>query len=219
MTTELVLGLVGLALLDSINTSTLFLVMVILLMGRRPVASGVAYTIGATLSFFGLALGLYFGASAAEANISDAARWIRRGTFALLALWLLSLAYKRLRDRPRKPFTLPGWFRPVTALPIGVAATIADLPNAFPLFIAVERLVSAEVGSEPGVLAWVGYTVVYAAPIVVVLILGATQGERARRVMRRVTDRLLTGVARRSLPLVAAFTAAGLASAALVAVV
>ena len=219
MTTELVLGLVGLALLDSVNTSTLFLVMVILLMARRPVASGVAYTVGATLSFFGLALALYFGASAAQASISDAASWIRRATFALLALWLLSLAYKRLRDRPRKAFTLPGWFRPVTALPIGVAATVADLPNAFPLFVAVERLVSAAVGSELGVLTWIGYTLVYAAPIVVVLILGATQGERARRVMRRVTDRFLTGVARRSLPLAALLALAALGSAALVAVV
>jgi hypothetical protein len=219
MTTELVLGLIGLALLDSVNTSTLFLVMVILLMARRPVASGVAYTIGAALSFLGLAIGLYFGASAAEARISDAAGWIRRGTFALLALWFLHLAYKRLRDRPRKAFTLPGWFRPTTALPVGIAATVADLPNAFPLFIAVERLVAAAVSWELGVLAWLGYALVYAAPTVAVLILGVTQGDRARAAMRRITDRFLTGVARRSLPLVAAFTVAGLASAALVPVV
>jgi len=213
MSAGLVGALIGLALLDSINTSTLFLVMVVLLTARRPVASAVAYAVGAVSAFFGLAIGLYAGASAAEAIICGLAQWLRRGTFALFALWLLYLGFKRLRDRPRKPFVLPVWFSPLTAVLIGVAATVADLPNAFPLFIAIERLTSAPIDWPTAVVALVGYVVVYALPIAIVIGLGVWKGAQARAVMQRVTDRFLSGTARRSLPLAAGFAAAAVASA------
>ncbi|WP_157973766.1 GAP family protein [Desertihabitans aurantiacus] len=219
MRSELVIALAGLALLDSLNTSTLFIVMVVLLSARDPVRAGVAYAVGAVLAFLGLAVALYTGASAAEAVVSDMARWLRRGTFALLALWLLFLAYKRLRDRPRKPFLLPGWFSPLTAAPIGVAATVADLPNAFPLFLAVERLVAADLDTHVGVLALCGYTVLYALPVAALLLLGARRGARVRAGMQRITDRFLSGVARRSIPLAVGFTLAATASAAVALVV
>lgn len=100
-------SLTGLALLDAVNTSTLFLVLVILLTARSPNRSAIAYSVGAALSFFGLAVALFLGATAAEAVIGDRARWLRRATFALLAVWLLWLGITRLRDRPRKAFRLP----------------------------------------------------------------------------------------------------------------
>lgn len=213
MSGELVAALAGLALLDSLNTSTLFIVMVVLLAARDPVRAGTAYLAGATLAFLGLAIALYTGASAAEAVVSDVARWLRRGTFSLLALWLLYLAVKRLRDRPRKPFLLPRWFSPLTAVPIGVAATVADLPNAFPLFLAVERIVVADLDRQVAVAALCGYVTVYALPIAALLVLSARQGPRVRAGMQRITDRFLSGVARRSVPLVAGLTLAAVASA------
>ena len=219
MSAELTVVLIGLALLDSVNTSTLFLVLVVLLTARRPVRSAVAYAAGATLSFLGLVIGLYAGAAAAEAVIADLAQWLRRGTFALLALWLLYLAVKRLRDRPRKSFELPAWFSPLTAFPIGIVATVADLPNAFPLFIAIERLTSAPLGWPTALVALCGYVAVYALPIAIVIGWGGWQGDHARTRMRRITDRFLSGTAKRSLPLVAAFTAAGVASATVAAVI
>lgn len=219
MTGDLLATLVGLALLDSVNTSTLFVGMVVLLTARSPVRSASAYATGAGLSFFGLACGLYAGASAAEAVVVDLARWLRRGTLVLLALWLLYLGVKRLRDRPRKPLLLPAWFGPLTAFPIGAAATAADLPNAFPLFIAVERLTSAPIPASVAVLALGGYVVVYALPIAVVIVVGAWKAAQARAVMGRITDRFLSGTAKRSLPLAAGFTAAAVASATLAAVV
>lgn len=211
--------LAGLALLDSLNTSTLFIVMVVLLAARDPVRAGVAYAVGAVLAFLGLAVGLYSGASAAEAVVSDVALWLRRGTFVLLAGWLLVLALRRLRDRPRKPFLLPRWFSPLTAVPIGVLATVADLPNAFPLFVAVERLVAADLDLSTGVVALCGYAVVYALPVAALLVVGARRGARVRARMQRVSDRFLSGVARRSVPLAAGFTLAATASVAVAVVV
>lgn len=210
MDVDLALGLAGLALLDSLNTSTLFMVMVVLLMARRPVATSCGYLVGAAVSFFGIAVGLYFGASAAEHAVADAARWIRRGVFALVALWLFWLAFKRLRDRPRKSFALPAWFGAWSAVPVGAAATIADLPNAFPLLIAIERMVSNQVTAPTAVLAF--YTLIYALPIAATIAVGVIKGEAAREVMRRVTNRFLAGTAKRSIPLTATFALLGAAS-------
>lgn len=218
MTGDLVATLVGLALLDSVNTSTLFVVMVVLLTARSPVRSASAYAVGAAGSFFGLACGLYAGAAAAEAVVADLAGWLRRGTLVLLALWLLYLGFKRLRDRPRKPLLLPAWFGPLTAFPIGALATVADLPNAFPLFIAVERLTSAPIEGPVAVLALAGYVAVYALPIVVVIVIGVAKADQARAAMRRITDHFLSGTAQRSLPLATGFTVAAVASGTLAAV-
>lgn len=219
MSIELAVALAGLALLDAVNTSTSFVVMVILLTARAPGRSAAAYAVAATVSFLGLAVGLYAGASAAETVVGDLARWLRRVTFGLLALWLLHLAYKRLRDRPRRAFVLPSWFTPLSAVPIGVAATIADLPNAFPLLVAVERLTAADLGWATVLPVLVAYVAVYAVPIALVVVLGAWKGGRARAAMKRVTDRFLTGTARRSLPLAASFATAGAASGAVAALV
>lgn len=219
MSVELVAALAGLALLDSLNTSTLFIVMVVLLTARDPVRAGAAYMAGATLAFLGLAIALYTGASAAEAVVSDVARWLRRGIFSLLALWLLYLAFKRLRDRPRKPFLLPQWFSPLTAIPIGIAATVADLPNAFPLFLAIERILAADLDRQLAVAVLCGYTTIYALPIAALLVLGARQGPRVRAGMQRITNRFLSGVARRSIPVAAGLTIAAIAAVAAVALV
>lgn len=208
MSLELTASLTGLALLDSLNASTLFLVMVVLLTARRPVRSASYYALGAAVSFLGLSIGLYAGASAAEAVIADLAQWLRRLTFGLLAVWLVWLGIKRLRDRRRKPLVLPGWFGPLTAVPIGAAATVADLPNAFPLFLAVERLTSSSVDGGTAVVLLCGYVTVYALPIVAVIVIGAWRGRQARAVMQRITDRFLTGTARRNVPLALGFVAA-----------
>ena len=212
MDVDLVVTLVGLALLDAVNTSTLFVVMVILLTARTPSRAAAAAAVAATTSFLALAIALYAGATAAAAVVGDLARWMRRITFALLALWLFHLGFKRLRDRPRRGFVLPGWFTPLTAVPIGVVATLADLPNAFPLLLAVERLTSAGLAWTTAVPVLVVYAAVYAAPIAVLVGLGAWRGERVRGTLRRVTDRFLTGTARRSVPLAVTFAAGGAAA-------
>ena len=46
MTVGLLLTLVGLALLDSVNVSTIWIVVVILLAAKRPAATGWAYAVG-----------------------------------------------------------------------------------------------------------------------------------------------------------------------------
>ncbi len=96
---------------------------------------------------------------------------------------------------------------------------MADLPNAFPLFLAIERILAVDIQRPVALAALCGYTTVYVLPTAVLLVLGARQGPRVRATMQRITDRFLSGVARRSIPIATALTIAGLASAALVALV
>ena len=137
--------------------------------------------------------------------------WVRRIALGLAALLLLVAAVRRLRSRHRRAVTLPAWFGPWTAAPLGVLVTGADLPNAFPYVIAIERLVSAGVPDGQAVAVLAGYALVYCAPCLVLLALGATHGDAVRRRLGGVYERI--GSARtvpRSVP--AALGLAGLAA-------
>lgn len=217
MTAGLVWGLVGLALLDSLNTSTLLVVVVVLLLARRPVLSAWLYLAGAVGSFLLLALGLYLGASGAAAAVAGGTLLVRRVALLLVAVLLGVLAVRRLRERPRRALDLPRWFSPATAAVVGVLATLADLPTAFPLFLAVERLTAAGVERGDGVLAVLGYTAVYALPALVALLVVSVLRERLRPGLARVRDLVGAGPVPRSVP-VAVLLALGALAAAAVAV-
>ena len=68
--------------------------------------------------------------------------------------------------------------------------TAADLPNAFPYLIAIERLVTADVPLATGLWVLAGYAVVYCLPCLVLLAVGTRHGERVRRRLQRVYDRI-----------------------------
>jgi hypothetical protein len=71
-----------------------------------------------------------------------------------------------------------------------VLVTGADLPNAFPYLVAIERLVAAGVPTGAGILVLALYTVVRCLPCLVLLLLGALHGERVGRRLARVYDRI-----------------------------
>jgi len=89
---------------------------------------------------------------------------------------------------------LPAWFRPATAVPFGIVVTAADLPNAFPYFVAIERMVSFDT-SIPAGLSVIGlYAVIYCIPCLVLLVVGLA----ARRRTQARRGRLLSSVRDRS---------------------
>ena len=70
--------------------------------------------------------------------------------------------------------------------------TGADLPNAFPYFIAIERLVSADISTCTALLVLVAYAAVYCLPCLVLLAVGLSHGERVAAVLRACADRFGT---------------------------
>lgn len=190
MSASLLMGLAGLAAIDSLNPATLVAVTLILLGARgRPVLEALGFVLGAFGSVLTVGLVIYLGADAAAASLDGALTWLRRAAFGLAALVLLLSALRALRPRRRSAVGLPTWFNPLTAIGLGIVMTGADLPNAFPYFIAIERLVNAAVSTSVAVLVLVGYAVLYCLPCLVLLALGLSSAKRVQRVLRRLHDR------------------------------
>ena len=191
MTSALLAGIVGLAALDSLNPATIAGVALILLAPLQPrLATALAYVAGAYLAVLAVGVAVYTGADLAADVITGGLVWVRRGALGLAALLLLVAAVRRLRPQQRSAVVLPRWFGPWTAAPVGVLVTAADLPNAFPYLIAIERLVTAEAPFGTGVWVLAGYAVVYCLPCLVLLAVGTLHGERVRRRLQRVYDRI-----------------------------
>ena len=181
MSAALLLTVAGLALLDSLNPATILGVALILVLpGRHPVRAALAYVLGAYLTVLALGAGLYLAADAAAGVLDGGLSWIRRVAFGLAALMLLRSALRRLRPARRAEITLPTWFTPWTALPLGAVVTAADLPNAFPYAIAIERLVSSGITTPQAMLVLAGYALVYCTPCLLLLVAGVAWGERVR---------------------------------------
>ena len=216
MTPALAAGIAGLALLDSLNPATIAGVALILLSPlRRPVASALAYVLGAYAVVLATGTAILLSAGAAASAVSGGLVWIRRIAFAVAALALLVSAVRRLRDRRRGAVELPAWFSPWTAAPIGVLVTGADLPNAFPYLVAIERLVATGVPTDLGILVLAGYAVVYCLPCLVLLLLGTLHGEDVRRRLAGIYDRIgRERTVPRSLPVAAGLTLLAVGAAA-----
>jgi cytochrome c biogenesis protein CcdA len=190
MTWQLGGSIAGLAALDSLNHATLVAITLILLSSRRrPLAEAIGFVIGAFTTVLLIGLALYVGAEAAASAIAGALTWLRRGAFGLAALVLFVSAVRSLRARRRATIGLPNWFTPVTAAGLGVVMTGADLPNAFPYFIAIERLLAADITTPTATLVLAAYALIYCLPCLVLLALGLNRGERVIGALRRLHER------------------------------
>lgn len=211
MTTALLWGIAGLAALDAFNPATIVAVTLVLLAAPRwPGLTAAMVVIGAAMIVFSVGAVLFLTVGAAAGAVGGTVVGLRFLAFGAAAIGLVIAGVRRFKDRPRRPIALPRWFTPATAIPFGILITAADLPNAFPYFIAIERLVSADIGIGQGLLVLAGYTIVYCLPCIVLLIVGLLARRKTREWLDRIVQRFGTGVVRRSLPLALLLIATGL---------
>ncbi|WP_295626609.1 GAP family protein [uncultured Corynebacterium sp.] len=194
------LGLGGLALMDALVTSTIYVTFAILVLARRPAVTSIAYALGQLGSFFVLTLLLYFGASYMAELLDSFTLWVRRVVLVAAAIYFAVLAVRRLKSRPRHGIHLPTWVNPWTAAPFGVMVMLVDLPFSFPMFLAVERL--AETGVEPAgaTLILAAYTLVSSIPTVLLIALGLVYRKRFRNFLWRLISRFDGGYTKPSWP-------------------
>jgi cytochrome c biogenesis protein CcdA len=133
---------------------------------------------------------VYLGADVAADTVGNGLVWLRRIAFTVAAAVLAISGVRRLRDRIRPAVTVPSWANPASAAILGLVMTAADLPNAFPYFIAIERIVNADVGTARSLLIIAGYALVYCLPCLLLLVAGATSGDQVRRRLSSLYDRL-----------------------------
>jgi len=197
----LLVGIAGLALADSLNPATIAVITLILLtVSHRPVGSAITFVLGAMSTVFTLGMVIFLGANAAADAVGEGLIWLRRGVFLIAAIALAVAGLRRFKDRERKGIDLPSWFGVWTAFPLGILVTGADLPNAFPYFIAIERMVAADIDIPVGLFVLAGYALVYCIPCLILLALGLAHGDKVRSRLRKVLDRFSTGTIKRSIP-------------------
>ena len=169
MSTALLGGVLGLALLDALNPATIACVALLLVApSQRPLRTATAFVVGAYVTVLVLGAAVHSGA----AVLGDTTV-VRRVGLSVAAALVLVTAVRRLRHRKRAAVSLPRWIGPWRAVPLGVLVTGADLPNAFPYLVAIERLVAAQVPQGQALLVLAGYAAVYVLPCAL-LVLGAT---------------------------------------------
>ncbi|WP_169580566.1 MULTISPECIES: GAP family protein [Microbacterium] len=202
MTLALLAGIAGLALLDSLNPATIVAVTLILIAApRRPALLAGAAVVGAAITVFTVGAALFLTAGAAASAVEGIVLALRYLAFGAAGVGLIVAGIHRFTERPRQPITLPAWFRPSTAVPFGMVLTAADLPNAFPYFIALERLVSNGTGVGVGLAVIAGYTLIYCLPCLVLLGVGLIARDRVRLRLVRLVDRFSGGTVGRSVPI------------------
>jgi len=190
MSGGLLAGIAGLALLDAFNPATILGVALILLLpGERRSAKAVTFVLGAYATVLLAGAALFLAADAAADALAAGLVWVRRMAFGVAAVSLLLAAARRLRPHRRRAVALPIWLTVPTAAPLGLLVTAADLPNAFPYIIAVERLVSADVDILTALLVLAGYALVYCLPCLLLLAAATLHGDRVRYRIERLHHR------------------------------
>jgi cytochrome c biogenesis protein CcdA len=189
VTAALLAAVAGLALLDALNPATIAGVAALLLAPMaHPVRAAAGFVAGAYLTVLALGAVVYLGADVAAAA-GNGLVWVRRIAFTVAAVALAVTGLRRLRARIRPAVTVPSWVNPLSAAVLGLVMTGADLPNAFPYFIAIERIVDADVGTTRSLAIIAGYALVYCLPCLL-LIAGAARGDRVRRRLGALYERL-----------------------------
>ncbi|MEV4277649.1 GAP family protein [Actinoplanes xinjiangensis] len=191
MTATLLAGIAGLALLDALNPATIAGVALLLLAPMtHPTRAAAGFVAGAYLTVLTLGAVVYIGADVAADTAGNGLIWVRRIAFTVAATALAVTGLRRLRPRIRPAVTVPTWVNPLSAAILGLIMTGADLPNAFPYFIAIERIVNADLGTTTSLTIIAGYALVYCLPCLLLLIAGATRGDRIRHRLGNLYERL-----------------------------
>jgi hypothetical protein len=191
LTAGLLAMIAGLAALDSLNPATIAGVTLILLAPlRRRGLVALAYVAGAYGVVLIAGAALFVGSGELGEAVQGGPAVVRRVALLLAAVILVVSGARRLRTRTRAAVTLPSWFGPWTAVPLGVLVTGADLPNAFPYLVAIERLSAAQVPTGVGIVVLALYALVYCLPCLLLLFAGLTWHTHITSRLQRVYERL-----------------------------
>lgn len=200
VTPEFLFSITGLALLDSLNPATIGTVTLILLAApRRAGFIALSAVVGAAATVFTVGATIFISAGAAAGAVDTVIVGLRFLAFGAAGIYLIVSGAKRFRERERKAIALPAWFSPRTALPFGVLLTAADLPNAFPYFITIERMISRDVDQSAGLLIILGYTLIYCLPCLILLLIGTLSRDMTKKWLERLVGKLGTGPIKKSI--------------------
>ncbi len=181
------------ALAAMLSPTTLFFSVLVLVLGERPLRTGICFYFGALVATLGIGVVAAFvlGNAAADSSPSTPKTWV--AVVDLIAGALLLLYVIRVVRRPANPAKAASMIErmgkvassPVVAI-VGAGAALAN-PGAF-IPIALKDISELDPSATEYIVDWVFFTVVSLLPLLVALVL--------LLVARGWTERLLGGVRR-----------------------
>ena len=186
----MLLGIVGLAIVESLNPSAL-VITIALLSRPKPAPRVLAYVAGIFLVFFALGAAAVFGGK----GVLDFVKELRRRelSYALqlpIGLALLAWAAYSLR-RPSTVHEVSRLSNPPQGSPglvflLGIGVTMVEALTAFPYFGAIALLLDAELPKRESLAALLAFNLCFITPPLVLLWITVTLGRRAPAFLARV---------------------------------
>lgn len=197
MTFELVLGLVGLALVDSTSFSA-FGVPVFLLLSSPtpPIARMLTYLATVVIFFFVLGVAIMIGLDTVLASVANlletrTAAWVQ----LFLGIGLFAMSFRFDSKRSKRGFEAPsipaaGGLKVMIAL--GLTTSVLELATMLPFIAALGLLTAANLPATQWAPLLAGYTVVMVLPPVVMLVASIVARDWFRPHLERVSTWLQT---------------------------
>jgi cytochrome c biogenesis protein CcdA len=186
----MLLGIVGLAIVESLNPSAL-VVTIALLSRPKPAPRVFAYVAGIFLVFFTLGVAAVLGGKGVLEFVKELRK--REISYALqlpIGLALLGWAIVSLRKPPaiHEPSRLsnPPQGSPGLVFLLGVGVTMVEALTAFPYFGAIALLLDAELPRRESVMALVAFNLCFVTPPLLLLWVTSTLGRRAPLFLERM---------------------------------
>jgi cytochrome c biogenesis protein CcdA len=190
VTTGMLLGILGLAILESLNPSAL-VVTIALLSRPNPATRIFAYAAGIFVVFFSLGVAAVLGGDGVLNFFKD----LRGHHFAYvlqlpIGLGLIGWAWWWLKrppvlDQPSRlsnPPQGPVW----GVFLLGLGVTLVEALTAFPYFGAIAILLDAEIPKHESIMALVAFNLLFITPPLLLLWITSTLGRRAPAFLERL---------------------------------
>lgn len=109
------------------------------------------------------------------------------------------LGARRLKTRQRRGIPkLPAWVNPYTGALLGALATVGDIANAFPLLLALDRIVDTGLATSTVIPTIVVYSLIYILPTFALLTLGLIYREKVVIKLEQFLNRIAAGESKAS---------------------
>lgn len=189
MSSELILTLIGIAILDSLNPM-LFISQFYLFTTPKPLARILAYIAGIALTNFTGGVLILLGLGAVLADALQTQNDFTYIIQLILGLLLIIFAWRMNPDAPgaeaKKPRALGAGY----GFLLGVVVMGNELTSALPYFVALERIVEADLAAPEVFFSLLAYNLIFILPLIGFLLWFLAYQEKLRPQIERIQARV-----------------------------
>ena len=185
---EVLPTLLPILLVDVLNP-VLFAMLVFAAGSNRPVANSSAMLAGHTLAYLLAGVAISFGLERIAERLANPQTidFVISGVIGIVLL-LLAIPTKK-NGAPTA--SEPEWeLTPLKCFGFGAVVNFVGIPFAVPYFAAVDQILKADLSISESVAALVTYNLAYALPFLVVPVMVAISGERAKPLLEKINGYL-----------------------------